>query len=410
MDRDSEALRDLDRNLRSIPGARAERRSVVEVFEREGAWLVDAHHARSAAAAILIRHAGFTFGRQDPSDTVIFEASLDDEHARTAIAKFHWFASHDDAMVRAQQIVEPHFEAAADSIVDGDAPALRALLARHRDLARARSPYAHRATLLQHVTANGIESSRQWQSPNNAVEMARILIDAGAEIDAICDAYGGSTAMGLLVSSSHPAEAGVQVALVETLLDAGAAIDGRATVQGTPIETALSFGYPDAAEALARRGARIDDVLVAAGLGRVDLIERLADKPGARLDQAFRVASALGRTKAALAVLDRGADPAKQDHEGFTGLHWAAFCGRLETLEALLDRANVRAVLEVKNIYGGTVLDGTVWAARHVKTRVDRVPVIRRLIAAGANVAEVGPRPVDIPAIEAILVAAAAER
>jgi hypothetical protein len=114
----------------------------------------------------------------------------------------------------------------------------------------------------------------------------------------------------------------------------------------------------------------------------------------------------LGRTQAALAVLDKGADPAKQDHEGFTGLHWAAFFGHVGTVEALLDRATVRAVLEVKNIYGGTVLDGTVWGARNVKRHIDRLPVIQRLIAAGAKVEEVGPRPVDVPAIEALLVAA----
>jgi ankyrin repeat protein len=410
MGRDSEALRDLDRMLRAIPGARAEARTILEVCERETAWLIDAHRARSPAAAILIRHAGFTFGQQDPNDAAILDASLDDERARNAIAKFHWFASYDDAVKRGGELVDPHFEAAADAIVDGDAPALSALLASHPDLPRARSAYAHHATLLQHVAANGIETSRQWQSPKNAVEIARILIDAGSEVDATCDAYGGSTAMGLLVSSSHPAEAGVQVALVEALLDAGAAIDGVATMQGTPIEAALAFGYPDAAEALARRGARIDNVLVAAGLGRVELIERLAAKPGAQLDEAFRVASALGRTQAALAVLDKGADPTKQDAEGFTGLHWAAFFGHLETVETLLDRANVRAVLEVKNIYGGTVLDGTVWGARNVKRHVDRLPVIRKLIAAGAKIEAVGPRPVDVSAIEALLVASSARK
>ena len=33
--------------------------------------------------------------------------------------------------------------------------------------------------------------------------------------------------MALLVSSCHPAQAGVQVALTETLLDFGASIEGR---------------------------------------------------------------------------------------------------------------------------------------------------------------------------------------
>jgi len=410
MARESETLHQLHRALRAISGARTEKRTIGEVLGRETAWLIDAHRARSPAAAILLRHAGWTFGQQDPSDASILDAPLDQKSARDAIAKFHGFASFDDGKLQAGQLVDPHFEAAADAIVDGDAPALRALLSAHPGLAQARSPYGHHATLLQHVAANGIESTRQWQSPKNAVEIARILIDAGSEVDARCDAYRGSTAMGLLVSSCHPAIAGVQVALVETLLDAGALIDGDATDKGTPVETALVFGYPEAAEALAKRGARMDDVLVAAGLGRVDAIARLANQPGARLDQAFRVASMLGRTQAALAVLDHGADPAKQDNEGFTGLHWAAFFGHLETVEALLERPNVVAVLEVKNIYGGTVLDGTVWAARHVKTEIDRVPVIRKLIGAGADIGEVGPRPVDIPAIEAVLVAATPRR
>jgi hypothetical protein len=407
---DAQALRDLDRAFRAIPGARTEARTILAVFEREIVWLLDAHRARAGAAAILLRLSGWTFGKQDPSDAAILDAPLEREHASRAIARFHSFEGWEEATNHAQDTVDPRFEAAADAIVDGDAPALRGLLASHPGLARARSPYAHHATLLQHVSANGIEASRQWQSPQNAVEIARILLDAGSEVDALCGAYHGSTALGLVVSSVHPARAGVQAALVETLLDAGAAIDGRATEHGTPIETALLFGYPNAAEVLARRGARIDDVVVAAGLGRADLAARLAEQPNARLDLAFRVASRLGRTEAALAVLDKGADPTKQDHEGFTGLHWAAFFGHFETVEALLARPNVKAVLEVKNIYGGTVLDCTVWAARHVKQEIDRLPVIRKLIDAGADIAEVGPRPVDIPAMEAVLTRAAAER
>ena len=65
----------------------------------------------------------------------------------------------------------------------------------------------------------------------------------------------------------------------------------------------------------------------------------------------------------------------------------------------------MRAALEVKNVYGGTVLDATVWAARNVKKHVDRLAVIRKLIAAGANIEAVGPRPVDVPEIEGVLVA-----
>ena len=69
---------------------------------------------------------------------------------------------------------------------------------------------------------------------------------------------------------------------------------------------------------------------------------------------------------------------------------------------------------------GKAIASGKVWdavkrrckaaAARNVKRHIDRVPVIRRLIAAEANVDEVGPRPVDLPAIEALLVAGTATK
>src|SRR5215510_15506896 len=48
----------------------------------------------------------------------------------------------------------------------------------------------------------------------NAVEIARALLQAGAEPDALADMYGvGCTTMSTLVSSDHPAQAGLQVAL-----------------------------------------------------------------------------------------------------------------------------------------------------------------------------------------------------
>ena len=46
------------------------------------------------------------------------------------------------------------------------------------------------ATLLHYVGANGVEGYRQ-QSPPNAVAIARLLLDAGAEVDAFAGMYGG---------------------------------------------------------------------------------------------------------------------------------------------------------------------------------------------------------------------------
>ena len=92
-------------------------------------------------------------------------------------------------------------------------------------------PPVHGATLLHYVAANGVEGYRQM-TPPNAVAVATMLLEAGAEPDALADMYGGQHAtMSMLVSSDHPARAGVQVPLVDTLVDFGAAVEapGQAT-------------------------------------------------------------------------------------------------------------------------------------------------------------------------------------
>src|SRR4029077_20543725 len=78
------------------------------------------------------------------------------------------------------------------------------------------------------------------------------------------------TTLNLLVSSVHPREAGVQVPLVHTLLDHGAAVDGIAN-DCVPLVTALAFWYGSAAAALVERGARVDTIATAAGMGRLDV-------------------------------------------------------------------------------------------------------------------------------------------
>ena len=167
-------------------------------------------------------------------------------------------------------------------------------------------------------------------------------------MDAVADTYGGGkaqTTMNLLVSSTHPAEAGVQPALVETLLDFGAAINGLED-NGSPVMTSLAFGYVEAAETLAGRGARIDNVIAAAALGRVDLVKSLvaegvavspslvslywlglSNNPKSHIERALVWACAFGRTEVVQFLLAHGVDPAATDGSGMTGLHWAAANG-----------------------------------------------------------------------------------
>ncbi len=89
------------------------------------------------------------------------------------------------------------FELAADAIVVGDVPALRRLLREHPELVHARSTREHEAPLIHYVAANGVEDFRQ-KTPENIIEITKVLLRAGAEVDATTQAYGGpSTALGL---------------------------------------------------------------------------------------------------------------------------------------------------------------------------------------------------------------------
>ena len=120
------------------------------------------------------------------------------------------------------------FNQAVQAIITGEAETLKQLLAEQPELIHARSESDHHATLLHYVAANGIEDELQ-KTPANAVEIANILIDAGADVNAVCETYGGGnaqTTLNLLVSSVHPANAGVQADLVRVLCNAGAKVNG----------------------------------------------------------------------------------------------------------------------------------------------------------------------------------------
>jgi hypothetical protein len=243
-------------------------------------------------------------------------------------------------------------------------------------------------------------------------------------VDALADTYGGGvhqTPLNLLVSSAHPAEAGLQSLLVELLLERGAAIDGLSG-DCSPIMTALAFGYQQAAVTLMQRGARISNVVVAASLGRLDLVRDLVidrtslareeplrapywvhippDAPG-QIARALVAACRFGHAEVARFLLDRGVDPASADHDRMTALHWACAAGLSDIAVLLIGHG---APLEARNTWGGTVLDSTIWFARNAPAAgADYPGLIRRLLAAGANPNEVYPFPTGDATLDEIV-------
>jgi hypothetical protein len=177
--------------------------------------------------ALLQAHAG-VFRDEQPQSAWnnTLTPDYDAGDAREIIRCTHGFGSWAEyeafvAATRSAGSPVARFEAAAAAMVSGDVATLRALLHEDPDLIHRRSPRVHHATLLHYVGANGIEGFRQ-HTPPNAVEVLQLLLDAGADVNAVADVYGGSLTLGLVGTSLHPERAGMQQSLMDLLRAHGA--------------------------------------------------------------------------------------------------------------------------------------------------------------------------------------------
>ncbi len=319
--------------------------------------------------------------------------------AQFVIARSHgfesWskFAKHLDKLSQKSSIVAK-FETAADAICNGDVKTVARLLAGEPRLVHSRSTREHKATLLHYVSANGVEGYRQ-KTPQNIVEIASILLDAGADVNAEADVYGGgATALGLVATSVHPFRAGVQNPLMQILLDHGADIDHKTSAgnRQNAVRGCLANGRGEAAVFLAEHGGRLD-LESAAGVGKLDVVKKFFDADGRlkgkttrkQLQSALKLACTWGRLDVVEFLLDKDVDLSGDQVDGQTPMHCAAIGGQLETIKFLLKHG---APLEVTNIYGGTVLGQTLWSAAHGGDPTVYAEIIKVLIAAGAQVPE----------------------
>jgi ankyrin repeat protein len=289
------------------------------------------------------------------------------------------------------------FRSAVQALDSGDIKRLETLLDEHPGLVRYRcrkgewyeEGYFAGATLLNHIAGN------PWRCPipPNILDITRLLLSRGARDQPPKPKY----TIGLLLTSRQASEAGVAVPLIDLLVAAGG-IDIDLT-DASILNAPLGNGAPATALELIRRGARMD-IRHAAALGRLDLVKRFFDKDDtptstslvplpqepaeskAHLEQAFIWACRCGQNSVSEFLLEQGVDPAAQANVGQTGLHYAAHGGQLKTVEMLIAR---KVPLEVKNMYGGTVLGQALWSAFN-EPKDDHLPIVEALIAAGAKI------------------------
>jgi ankyrin repeat protein len=333
--------------------------ATVDEYEREAQALFEALQARDESVQWRFKWEHPQF--RDKTLDAVQHATFDLSDAQMVVAREHGFEDWPhlvrfaESVRRDESIVR--FEAAVDAIVAGDLETVRSMLREHPELVRARSARRHRATLLHYLAANGVEGWRQ-KTPKNAVAIAKLLLESGAEVDALADMYDQQcTTMSMLVSSSPPADAGLQIPLAETLVDHGAALVGPGSKWQSAVMTALIFGFLPTAHALATRGAPVDNVAAAAGLGRVHETLRLLPAADAESrHMALALAAQLGHAPVVQLLLDAGEDPNRFNPEGChahaTPLHHAALGNHMDVVQVLVDRG---ARLDIRDeIFGAT--------------------------------------------------------
>ena len=284
-----------------------------------------------------------------------------------------------------------NFELAADAIVAGDLATLGRLLREHPDLIRARSTRRTQGTLLHYVSANGVEGYRQ-KTPKNILQIAELLLQSGAAVNACAEIYGRSTTLELVATSLHPERAGVQDALLEVLINHGAILDVPATASQPArlvVNACLANGRAQAAQFLAHRGAGLD-LEAAAGVGRLDLVKSFFDENGnleppateLQMERGFLWACEYGQNETVEFFLQRGVNFETQAGTAQTALHWAVIGGHEDTIKLLLERG---ASLDAMNAYGGTALGQAEWSAVHGPSAIDYVRIADLLRLHGAK-------------------------
>ena len=316
----------------------------------------------SAAARIAAHHPRF----KGQSPQAVLDSAFPLADAQLVLAREYGF----DTWAKLKQHVDladalgtfgphPRFDEAVDAMDAGDVARLRGLLAADPALVHARTNldppfhYFTGATLLHHVAGNpdrGRLDGTRPPLPANSADIARALLDAGADVNALTLGPNPGDTMGLLLTSKQASDANVVGPLIDVLLDHGARID---ITSDECLDGSLANHAPRAAEKLIALGSR-PDVLAAAALGRLDLLRTFFDGDGRLTSHPCRQGKEMSaRDAVGLALLyayvreQREAVDFLVEKDGnwdMVGvnngavLHRAAFAGDLEMVKRLVEK------------------------------------------------------------------------
>lgn len=184
-----------------------------------------------------------------------------------------------------------------------------------------------------------------------ALEIARFLVERGAEVNARSSSETGSTVLSFALEGKSPQ-------LAAFLIDHGADVNGKAKNGQTPLHYAAAYGLNDFLELLLYRGAD----------------PNLPSSTGGSSTTPLIAAAANGHLESVRILLDRGADLEKTNSVGNTPLLEVCKHPYPNVVQLLLERG---ARINAKTPLGHTAL---IYASCHGHTEV-----IQQLLDSGAD-------------------------
>ena len=240
--------------------------------------------------------------------------------------------------------IDQLFQQAVALIGAGDVPALDRLLTDHPELARERLTVA--GPWLRDKAGRALDGFFKdpyllWfvsedvpvlgRLPKNIAEVTRAILRSARGVPSLQEQL--DFTLQLVCWSGVAQRCGVQIELLDTLLDAGASPDGGPN-------NALVNGHVAAAEHLVARGAE-PTLASAVCLGRWDDARGLAATASEAMKQFALVLSALnGKAEAVKWMIEMGADvnrPSADLYAHGTPLHHAVCSGSLATVQVLVE-------------------------------------------------------------------------
>jgi len=376
------------------------------LFVADVAWITDRVHGllrtRSSAGPAALEQIREWHPRFfDKSDEEIRQAPFSEEDARLVYAKEHGFDTWDELKNRVNLLasapataITETFMSAFVALQSGDAVGFQALLRAYPGLAGERGTNGN--TLLN--LAVSFAGKPEWKGGLSSIEA---LLEAGADVSEGNDR--GWTPLHAAAYTNKPEIAAL-------LIEKGADLDAEAHgAGGTPLIAALFWGHREVADLLGRHSLAPGNLRVAAGLGIPELVETCfhpngeltpeacaargfyrphsgfpdwqpSPDPQEVLDEALVWACKSNR----LAVLERlvtaGARPNADPYRG-TPLIWAAVCNRVETVAWLLDHG---ADINQKATFGGAT-HGQGITALHMAAQSGCMSVVNLLVERGAD-------------------------